>query len=378
MFYHSFPRPKQGQDSIQKGLKILESFLKSGILLVPEIITYKHKEKEYYVAQSRFCMTQTDISELKAHEKYFGGFHLEFTNYCAYSLGAMPVFYLPNTEQDKIEWLLRKLAFGYLYQLNELQTVCRYIRDINEMLIDEKDQDSIQVQGKKGADGKHQVYTVNIKQLRDILDMITQNLIPSTAIPEERRKDIGTCMDNFLGALQGIGSLLYPTNKDINREYEDLYYFRQREWRINAGISINGKQLDRELTPQEKKVLMSIDPVFFGKEITCADLKEHKRIDVCTVLPAVVYKDKTKPENEKNEPETKSKPVRELIERIIVPKTALEKARIIAKQNHFDPARVTDFVSAMEIAALESEYEAIKNQFHIQLIRSAQAWAEGM
>jgi hypothetical protein len=316
MFYHSFPRPKHGQDSIQKGLKILENFLKSGILLVPEIITYKHGEKEYYAAQSRFCITQIDISELKAHEKYFGGFHLEFTNHQAYSLGAIPVFYLPGAEPDRVEWSLKKLASGYLHQLNALQAVCQNIHGINT--------------------------------------------------------------DNFLGALQGIGSLLYPTDKDYEGEHVDLYNFRQREWRVNAGICVDGKQLDRELTPQEKKVLMSIDSGFFEKKITYADGTRLSRIDVCTVMPDVIYKPKPEPGEEKKEPETKLKPVRELIERIIVPKEALEKARAIAGQNHFDPAYIVDFASAMELEALESEYELIKNQRRIQLIRSAQALAEGM
>jgi hypothetical protein len=200
MFYHTFPRPKRGQDSIQKGLKILESFLKSGILLVPEIITYKHEGKEYYAAQSRLCMTQIDISELKAHEKYFGGFHLEFTNHKAYLLGAIPVFYLPCAEPDRVEWPLKKLASGYLCQLYKLQSFCAYIQELNEM-----------VKGETVPDADHMI---NVKQLLDTLDII-QNLI-SGATPGESRKDIGSYMDNFLGALQGIGALLYPTDKDID------------------------------------------------------------------------------------------------------------------------------------------------------------------
>jgi DNA-dependent RNA polymerase auxiliary subunit epsilon len=120
---------------------------------------------------------------------------------------------------------------------------------------------------------------------------------------------------------------------------------------------------------------MSIDSGFFGKKVIFANGEERERIDVCTVMPEVVYKPKPEPGKKKAEPETKSKPVRELIERIIVPKEALEKARTVAEKNHFEPACVVDFVSAMELAALEAEYEAVKNQRRIRLIRSAQAWA---
>jgi len=322
MFYHSFPRPKAGQDGVKKGLMILESFLKNGILLVPEIITYKYEGEEYPAAQSRFCMTQIDISELKAHEKNFGGFHLEFTNHQAYSLGAMPVFYLPCAEPDRVEWLLKKIASGYLCRIQELQAFCESVLKQN------------------GA--------VN-----------------------------GAHMDNCIGALRGIASLLYPADIDYEGEHEDLYYFRQREWRVNAGIVVEGKQLDHELTQEEKDALIKTDPGFFERKIICADRKKHRRVDVCSFMPAVVYKEKPQPGEEKTEKETKVKPVRELIERIIVPKPALEEARAIAEKNHFDPARVVDFVTAMNLAALELEYEAAKNQCRIQLIRSAQAWAEG-
>jgi len=92
-------------------------------------------------------------------------------------------------------------------------------------------------------------------------------------------------------------------------------------------------------------------------------------------MPAVVCKDKPEP-GEKEEPETKLIPVRKLVERIIVPKAALERARAVAGKNRFDPARVVDFITAMDLAALELEYESVKNRRRIQLIRSARSWAE--
>jgi hypothetical protein len=384
MFYHSFPRPKPGQDGIQKGLKILENFLKNGILLVPEVIKYplgknnqNEKPDEYYVVQSRFCITQIDISELKAHEEHFGGFHIEFTNDSAYSLGAMPVFYLPKPEQGVSELSLKRLASGYLYRLHELKTLCRYIQELDEMIKSEKDQATIPVKGKNRATGKTELYYVNLKQLRDVLDMLTMNMTVSRTVNGEGANNITACMDSVLGALLGITSLFYPTDKDYGGEYEDLYNFRQREWRITAGISVNGKRLDRELTLGEKKILMSIDSRFFEKEITYTDGIVRSLVEGCYYMPSVLCETEIKT-GEKTEKKIGWKPVQEFVKRIIVPKEALEKARAVAEQNHFDPARVVDFVSAMELEAIKSEYEAAKNQRRIQHIRSAQALAEGM
>jgi hypothetical protein len=374
MFYHSFPRPKRGQNSIQKGLAILDSFLKNGILLVPETIHYRREKNEqntpveYNITQSRFCLTEIDISELKVHEKYFGKFHLEFSSEDAYALGTMPVFYLPRTESGVSEWSLKKLAAGYLYRLHDLQTICRDIQTLAEMLKGEDDQDTITINRRNRAKGETQIYNVKAKELRDVLDMLTLNLIPSRSKNEDEkyRSDIGARVETLLGALQGISSLFYPTDKDYRGEHEDLYYFRQREWRITAGISIDGKRLDQELNIEEKKLLMKIDPDFFGGKITDADSnKEIDRLEKCFYMPAVICETKQKQDRKTEEKSTEFKPIRDFIERIIMPKASLEEARKIAKKNDFNPDRIVDFETAMELAALELKHE------------SAKIWAKG-
>ncbi|MDR2701289.1 MAG: hypothetical protein LBB72_02525 [Spirochaetaceae bacterium] len=385
MFYHSFPRPKENQDGIKKGLAILDSFLKNGILLVPEIILYqkeaKDKEKppeEYYVVQSRFCLTQIDISELKAHEKYFGGFHLEFTNDNAYALGAIPVFYLPRADPNTTKMPLKKLAANYVYLLLEMQALCKNIQNLSEMLKNKSDREAVTALVDNDKAEGAQSYKVNAKQLSDVLDMITLNIIPNPAKSGERKNGIGTYMDAMLGALKGIGSLFYPTDKDFGGVHEDLYNFRQREWRITAGITVDGQRLDRELTTDEKNALIEHDPDFFGKIEIYANWEKLNRADGCFYMKNGISKIVPKQEQENKEKSIELKPVQEFVKRIIVPKEALEKARAIAEQNNFDPARVVDFVNAMELEALEPEYEAAKNQRRIQLLRSAQALAEGM
>jgi hypothetical protein len=180
MFYHSFPRPKPGQDSIQKGLRILGNFLKNGILLVPEDLRYDRGSGakrdtlvEYHVMQNRFCVTQIDISELKDHEKYFGSFHIEFKNEDMYDLGAMPVFYLPRSETSTSEWSLKKLPASCIYELFELQNVCNDIRSIAQNIRNIGGDETITYNIDNRAEGKGKKYTLNVSQLHDVLDMLT-------------------------------------------------------------------------------------------------------------------------------------------------------------------------------------------------------------
>jgi len=371
MFYHSFPRPKLGQDSRQKGLKILESFLKNGILLVPETITYNWEkndeektQEKYNVVQRRFCLTQIDISELMAHEKHFGNFHIEFMDKDVYTLGAIPVFYLPRAESDLSEWSLKKLAAGCIYGLNELQTLCGDIQNLAEMADNNRTQDEIYIKGKNWTKENPKVYTVNVKQLRNILDMLTANLVPNSIAIDKGRSEIGARVDGLLGIIKCICSLLYPSDKDFGGEHEDLYFFRQREWRIIGGISMDGEHLDRELNKSEKNFVLSIDPAFFGKKITYADRKEQSLLDGCTIMPSVLYEAKL-------DKSRKSKPVQDLVQRIIVPKTALKDAKVIAEKNNFDSSRVVDFETAMDIAACDLEYESVKTQCRIQMLKAA-------
>ena len=351
MFYHSFPRPNRDQDNIKKGLAILKNFLKNGILLVPEIITYKRKKdvqqktpKDYHVVQSRFCLTQTKIRDLKAHEKYFGCFHLEFTDDDAYDMGAIPMFYLPRIEPDTSEWSLKQLGSSYVYRLYELQIMCQAIKSIWNMVKNKPEEKTLIIEGENGVKEKTQ-HTVHAGEVKNILYLITVDLIPKLSADDRRCNDIGTRIDDILGALQGIGSLFYPTDKDYKNEHEDLYYFRQREWRIHSGIVVDGKRLDRELTLTEKKYLLSLDRRFYSKKILYADKKKRARLAGCSYMPFVVYESKTRPKKKTTEKSTVSKPVQELVQRIIVPKEALKEARAIAKQNNFDRFRIVTLKS---------------------------------
>ena len=371
MFYHSFPRPKPGQDSIKKGLAVLDSFLQNGILMVPETVFYKRDTsdrnktpEEYFITQSRFCLTQIDISELKAHEEYFGNFHLEFANKDVYALGATPVFYLPRAEPGIIEWPLKKLAAGYLYRLFDLQTICRYIQKLDGLTKDEKDGSTVPINVRSKAAKEPTPYSINVTQLRDILEMITRNVLPD-------RHTVAALMDDLLGALQGVCSLFYPTDNDYEGEYKELHFFRQREWRITAGISADGKPLCKEPDKDQIKTLMSIDSAFFDNKIICATGEEIRRIEGCYFMPDVIREIKPEPEQKDKGKITELVPVQHFVKRVIVPKAVLQEAKAVAEKYSFDSSRVVDFETAMDIAANELEYESAKIQGRIQMLKAA-------
>ena len=100
-FYHSFPRPRDGEDTIDRGLKILECLANVGIILAPEIVEWNQplsngNFRKHYTVQQRICFTEISPYELRAHGKKFGPFAIEWEINSLRQLGAIPVFYIPQ------------------------------------------------------------------------------------------------------------------------------------------------------------------------------------------------------------------------------------------------------------------------------------------
>jgi hypothetical protein len=331
MFYHSFPRPrKDGPVDEDKGLKILESILKSGFLLVPEVRVYQPETpdgQEYRLIQSRFCLTQLDkVEELEKHAKFFGTFHLEFSDKAMYALGVLPVMYLPGRGKHFPEepTPLADLAGFFIHRLLEVQELCDRMKQLDQLLVENRGYATVEI-----TDEKTNAYTINTKQARAILNVLSRDM----------------AYDQILGALQGIASLFYPTgtagmnywSKEEGKDGdEQLYYFRQREWRIIRGISIAEKAVDEPLTGEEKEFLLNIDRVFYGpgeKEIEFADKKRRPKVCRCTVIRHL-----------------DNKPVQEKIEWIIVPTGKIKMAKTLAGKYHFNPDKIINMETRKALA----------------------------
>jgi hypothetical protein len=106
------------------------------------------------------------------------------------------------------------------------------------------------------------------------------------------------------------------TDKETNKSYyKQLYYFRQREWRVIRGVKITKQTIDEKLGKEEKDTLRAIDPVFYGpgeKELEFIDGRKQ-RVCECSVIR-----------------ELDGMPVGEKMDYIIVPTAKLEAARELA------------------------------------------------
>jgi hypothetical protein len=103
----------------------------------------------------------------------------------------------------------------------------------------------------------------------------------------------------MVGILNLTQNLFYPT--DDERRDDQLAYYRQREWRITAGMRVGGVQHGHAATDAEKERLLEIDRRFWSKEETDKD-GTFRRVDQAYVID-----------------QFEGAPIVELIEKLVVP-----------------------------------------------------------
>jgi hypothetical protein len=101
----------------------------------------------------------------------------------------------------------------------------------------------------------------------------------------------------------------YPTDDQIHDEL--LAYYGQREWRIAAGLVVDGIPHSRLLSNDERTLVFDIDTDFWTKEIS-DDKTTFRRIDDAYVIGNF-----------------EGAPISELISAVIVPPEAFDEAKSI-------------------------------------------------
>jgi hypothetical protein len=326
MFFHSFPRSSGNKPADgDKGLKILANVLKSGLLLAPEVMAFPSEcrgEDNYRLVQSRFCLTQLDdLEALEGHAEHFGAFHLEFDDKAVYSLGAVPVMYLPKrgNRPDGGSGLLDDLGSFFIRRLLELQNFCTRAGKLKDILSANSFNETVTV-----VDEMAETYTVNVKQASTVLKMLCRDI---------------ESFDRVQGAIRGLASLFYPIDMERGGKYEQLHYFRQREWRVIRGIvpgehaAGKASPIDEALSDEEKAVLKDIDPVFYEKPLEFIG-GTKSRVSECSVIRKL-----------------DGQPVWEKMEYIIVPAGKLEAARELAKRYGIGSGKIVDMETRKGIKA---------------------------
>ena len=269
-----------------------------GLLLTPEIIESPEVPSEgplsvpWLVAQKRCCFTELPPSELPQHTKDFGHFSIEFDIQVLRSLGAIPVFYLPRTSKTNAG--AETLATEFIACIGNIG-----------FLLDRLSQLEEDIQSSPNTDGRLVVkwgsssYETRclVEGAGDLFSYLTEG---------------NQSVDSLRAALQALSGFFYPT-EDL-RYTGLLGYYRQREWRIIASMAKDGVELTRPLDAGEKKLLLELDPEFFGEQLPFRN-GAHRRVDQCKLFELI---DK--------------KPIIRYARRVIVPKVAVTRAKGILNE----------------------------------------------
>lgn len=259
--FHSFPRPKgRSADEVTRlGLAILRNTFDIGLVLAPEVVTWKHQHGDpTVILQRRMCFTELAVAELPEHSRTFGPFALRFSPEKLRAAGAMPVIYapqeLPGHPASVIAEFCVKAASHTKYVLQSLEDLRRVAETLNTGIYN-----GIPVD-------KHAFIHLN-------------NVTPEgTRVNEFKIKpaDVAALMAHIgyrnipfahsIAMLAIYENMFYPTDNAYSDDM--LGYYRQREWRlVLSNLEINGQPCSRLLTTDERRKVEAVDPVFWQREL---------------------------------------------------------------------------------------------------------------
>lgn len=315
-FYHSFPRPEENQHKnimIKKGLRILESIVNNGLLLTPESIEWEEPlengtlgNKMISIAKS-CSFTEIPLNKLKAHSAKFGYFSIEFDIEVLRKLGAIPVFYLPKAPDGDDS--LESLASSLMIRMGEITEFLNNLGKLEKWA--EENLEKKNFFPILDSCGQQRIGRFNSEAIKDIIEFCRGYSQP---------------LKILINALRYIHGFHYPAE---NYRYNNrMDYYKQREWRIVANMSFHGKELTYPIKDEGiKKMLISIDPNFYQKEIALHYNRTARIIDLCQLFP-----------------EYNNKNFIEYAKRVIVPSKAVDLATSILNKCA-NPPEVVDFKS---------------------------------
>jgi hypothetical protein len=281
-FFHSFSRRTLAADNYDHELTVLESILRSGLLLVPETIilpgeplTEGRKGSPIQFIQRRFSLTLLTPTELPAHGSRFGRFSIEFDLAGGRQLGAIPVIYLPQPSATGEYQVLDAISATLMYRLREVFFLLADLGTLERSIEDADDSDQIRLSPGTGGDDK----TIEVAAIRKMLEMLGSDKQPFA---------------DLAAACQAIFHLFYPTDKrrsELDSMLLNVFYYQQREWRIFSDICAGQERRERALTSEEIKQLSEHDD-FFSEWIETTDpytnaLVIRRRAELCRVLEQV-------------------------------------------------------------------------------------------
>jgi hypothetical protein len=274
-FFHSFPRPRAGedrQDTIKRGLKILSLMKDVGLVQAPEVVSWDVSamtagKETLQILQRRACFTELALSELDKHSQTFGPFALSFNIEELRIAGAMPVVYVPQGSVESPLSLLGQFAVRGAWHTHY---VLRQLQDLKEA------SDPVSAQQRFGRPLLPDA-TITLRNPDASGSTVAEDVVPASHV-DAVMKYVGfnnIPFDQSVGVLSIFLNMFYPT--DNTHVGEILGYYRQREWRLIAGdLLFNNRAMGRSLTQQEVQSLNDIDSQFWTRDLIVDGRKQSR------------------------------------------------------------------------------------------------------
>jgi hypothetical protein len=265
-FFHSFPRPKQGEapnDTLQRGLRILALMRKIGLILAPELVPWdvsvlSNGAEQLSTLQRRACFTELSEPELKAHGTVFGPISLSFDPMALRGAGATPVMYVPQGVGESLLSQIGTFCVRGAYHTQHVLKQLQGLKEMSDPALAEKrfgypvaPNYQLILRNTDAAGNVVAEFPVGASDVQHVLQHVGFNNIP---------------FDHSIGTLTVFLNMFYPT--DNAHTGDALGYYRQREWRVIAGdIDFNHRPMGRKLSPAEISEVEDIDPQFWKREL---------------------------------------------------------------------------------------------------------------
>jgi hypothetical protein len=261
-----------------------------------------------FFSQTRICFTLIAQDELPRHSVTFGEFAIGLNVDVARRLGAFPVFYINRPTAAHHDEDFGEAGISLLNRLFELECILVDMAGLRN-LAENSSGRWLRLSDRKGWMGKplgaakkvDGYTTVHTRSLLSLFEHLTQGR---------------EAIDEYIGAIRTIFNLFYWTGSQANQigneARDELKYWREREWRVIGGLSVSLGRNARQVTPAEANVLQDLNRPYFGERVTIDGIG-RPLTELCLVVA-----------------EVDGKPIRDVIEDIIVPVGATDQAKMIA------------------------------------------------
>lgn len=227
----------------------MKSMAASGFLLTPEITSWAENLQSGELSdptglmQKSISFTELEPAELSRHATRYGPYSLEFPIPALLELGALPVVYLPPSRSPRVG--LDGIGAMHVMRLGEIQHLLELLRDVSDL-----EDDGTRLLTTRNGQPIAET-SISVTDAQEFVRLLELQIQPVEAL---------------VGALKAFLGLVYPTTNEAEGD-DELKHYREREWRIVGSVILDGVEIHRELSDDQRDAILEIDPFFFGESV---------------------------------------------------------------------------------------------------------------